>query len=926
MNTSTTRRGDRAAPARAAGTLTAVAAAVLTLAGPDGAFAQDATQTITVTGIRRAIENAISVKKNADQIVEAISAEDIGKLPDTSIAESISRLPGVAVQTTKGRAQAISIRGMAPDFATALLNGREQVSTGDSRFVEFDQYPSELLNAVVVYKSPDAALIGQGLAGTVDLQVVRPLDFPSRAVAVNLRKVKLGKGLKETGDGERFSISYIDQFADRTLGVALGFARLDETGGRSTRFESWGVADTNFGAGTVKTPGGFNSWLDQETRKRDGAVAVLQYKPNKDFTSVVDLFYSKFDKDESKKGFQAPVGFSSAGGYDPGGTLTTANVVNGVATSGTFDNFKGVVRNDTEANKDTLLSVGWNNQLKFGEWTGTLDLNHSKIKRDGGIIETTAGLPGNGNFGGAVDTISWTNFDGSNVQGAAYTTGLNYGDRNAVQLTDVQGWGGNIGADGRSTTPQAGYSKLPHIEDKINALRLSGKRDLADAWVFTRADFGVNYVDREKNRRLDEGRLLVSTTDAWAGVPVPSGGTLSPSGIPIVVWDPRGSVGSIYTQDTKLVGDINNKTWSVDEKISTFYGKLDLETKLWGLEVTGNAGVQLVHTRQSSDAFGVDGQPCPGDVCPTFSVSGGTSYNDVLPSLNLAFELGDDARVRFALARVMARPILNDLRASLGFGVDQQLGVLKGSTGNPELKPWRANAIDLAYEQYFSGSKGYWGVAAFYKQLRNYIVKQNTAVDFTPFLSPGTPLPPSGAVLGLLELPQNGSGGYIKGLEFSLSYPFGLAIKEMDGFGIQASYSATDSSVRLPTAGITGDAINTPNIPLPGLSKNVSNVTLYFERAGFGVRLAQRTRSRYIGEITNIFGDRNLTYIKSERVVDAQVSYEIQSGPAKGLSFLVQGSNLNNSPFIRYRDTPSNQIENKRFGSTYLFGLNYKLQ
>src|SRR5690606_3049227 len=143
------------------------------------ATAQEATELdrVTVTGIRRGIEKSIDTKQTSTSIVEAISAEDIGKLPDSSIAESIARLPGLTAQRERGRATQINIRGFAGDFSTATLNGREQASTGDNRGVEFDQYPSELLSQVVVYKTPDAALVGQGLSGTVDLQTVRPLSF-----------------------------------------------------------------------------------------------------------------------------------------------------------------------------------------------------------------------------------------------------------------------------------------------------------------------------------------------------------------------------------------------------------------------------------------------------------------------------------------------------------------------------------------------------------------------------------------------------------------------------------------------------------------------------------------------------------------------------------------------------------------------------
>jgi iron complex outermembrane receptor protein len=146
----------------------------------------------------------------------------------------------------------------------------------------------------------------------------------------------------------------------------------------------------------------------------------------------------------------------------------------------------------------------------------------------------------------------------------------------------------------------------------------------------------------------------------------------------------------------------------------------------------------------------------------------------------------------------------------------------------------------------------------------------------------------------------------------------------LDGFGIQATYSRNDSSVSLSPSGFNADT-GTQNIPLPGLSKDTYNLTVYFEKAGFAARVAQRYRSDFVGEVTNIFGDRTLTYVKAERVVDAQISYEFQSGWAKGLSLLFQGSNLNDAEFVRYRDTPSNVIERTKYGATYLIGVNYKL-
>ena len=165
-----------------------LALAIAALAAPQAAFAQAAAPAddeaeaaaeepgITVTGFRASLESAVALKKSVDQVVESISAEDIGKLPDASIAESIARLPGLTSQRLSGRSNSISIRGFSQDFSTTLLNGREQTSTGDNRAVEYDQYPSEVISRVNVYKSPMASLVGQGLSGTVDLRTIRPLD------------------------------------------------------------------------------------------------------------------------------------------------------------------------------------------------------------------------------------------------------------------------------------------------------------------------------------------------------------------------------------------------------------------------------------------------------------------------------------------------------------------------------------------------------------------------------------------------------------------------------------------------------------------------------------------------------------------------------------------------------------------------------
>ncbi len=920
-------------------TATAVGAALLIAAF--AAQAQEATQTVTVTGIRKGIEDAISVKRNADGVVEAISAEDIGKLPDTSVAESVSRLPGVTAQRSAvtGRAQGVSVRGMSPDFNGGLLNGREQASTAASRGVEFDQYPAELLGSVVVYKTPDAGLMGQGLSSTIDLQTVRPLDFGKRAVVVNYRKESNSKAENApgfgTGSGDRASLSYIDQFADRTVGVAIGLTASKNKGGGRPNFNTWGgwVADADFNGTSVKVPGGFGSDIETTDSKREAAMAVLQYKPNKNFESTLDLFYSKGDFSVKKRGLEGPVGGLSTGPNDLGGKLINATVVNGVATSGEFENYKGVIRNHNEDYTDELTSVGWANKFKTGSWTLKSDLAYSEVTKNSVRYETTAGVPGN--TYNAADTIKFSGFNGSNLADVKYSTGLNYSDPNVVKLTDVQGWAGANGV-------QDGYYANPVTTDKIQSLRFSGKTDLSLGPVVA-LDMGLNYTDRTKDRVTREGALVIngglnadgSIKDRLISTTMPNSyvGVGGLSGIPTLNWDPAGSLGSVYQLNPWSDHDIVGKTWGVKEKVTTAFLKGDVETEVAGIPVRGNVGLQVMGTQQSASGFRVDQGSCNGGThsCAYSAVAAGHNYTDVLPSLNLSADLGSDKILRLGVGRVLARPNMEDMKATVDFNLDNNykppgsntpVSILNGSAGNPNLEPFRADTLDLSFEKYF-GKKGYVSIAGFYKDLKSYILKVGRDFDYAPYVTPGTTLPPAGTK-GRVTQPLNGTGGSISGVELAVNVPLSMAFQALDGFGVLVNYSNTDSSVSLPAGGFSTQNVNTGNIPLPGLSKQVTNLRAYYEKNGFQIAVARRERSDFLGSISDYQDQTKLVYIKGDAQLDLQVSYEFETGPLKGLSLLAQGSNLTNSELIQYDASNGNVTERKKFGKTFLLGANYK--
>jgi iron complex outermembrane recepter protein len=884
---------------------------------------------VIVSGIRRGIEAAISIKKNSSSIVEAISAEDIGKLPDSSVAESIARLPGVTAQRGRnsGKASEISVRGLAPSFNGTLVNGREQASTGNARSPEFDLFPAELIGSAVIYKTPDATVVGQGLAATIDLRTVQPLDFGKRVLAASARKERTGidSGSPE-GSGHRYSLSYVDQFANRTIGLAIGFTTYKNEGGGQQKFEGGGTGTSTFNGQQVITPSGFKADTETSLNDRDAFSASLQFRPNRDFKTTIDVLHSEGTSSLKKTGLEGSIS-GSWGGYDPSGAMTAGTIANGVATSGTFSGFKGDVRNHMEAAKDKLTSIGWNSTLKVGEWTTNADLSHSKAVKHASRYETTAGQPGN-TPESQVGSISWTGFDGKDLSKMQLTTSFDFSDRSKTLLTDVDGWGGGV------NSPQAGYVALPDVDDKVQALRLTGRRELSFGPV-SAVTLGMNHTKRDKVRSGNEGRLVVKGANGYATAPVPGTEviTAGTTGIKIVKFDPSGSLGTIYDLAQWVDSSTLAKDWSVHEKVTTVYAMGELDGSLGSLPYSGNFGAQFVSTKQSTTGNKVDLATCTGitaATCPSSVLRDGTDYTDFLPSLNLKFDMGSDLFVKLGAAKVLARPNLDDMRASSAFGVkpDNNVSILQGSGGNAKLEPFRAKALDLSVEKYF-GNKGYVSAAAFYKKLDTYILRAPLAFDFKDQVTPATQLPTTGpfkgSTVGLLTKPINGDGGNLHGFELAVNIPFSLLTSYLDGFGMYANHSDTSSGISLPKVSFATQNVNPDRIPLPGLSKKVSNLRLYYEKAGFNFAWAARKRSDFLGQISDFQDNAQLTFVKGETIIDLQASYEVQAGLFKGVSVYVQANNWNNTPYQEYNGMDSTAISFKSvYGRTYQFGLNYK--
>lgn len=874
----------------------------------NAATTADEENVIIVSGIRAAIDNSVAKKRDNTSIVEVVSAEDLGKLPDLSIAESLSRLPGLATQRLDGRANVVSIRGLAPDFTTTLLNGREQVSANNNRGVELDQYPSELLNGATVYKTPDAMLIGQALGGTIDMQTVRPLSYGRSQFVVGIRGEMndLGELNPDISDkGYRANISYVGQNDAGTLGWAIGYARM-QSPTQEERWNAWGYPSTNDGNLII---GGAKPYVKSNKLKRDGVMGVLEFEPNDKFHTTLDGYWSKFNDDQRLRGIELPLQWSGAQ-LQPGFTIE-----DGLVTSGQFNGVEAVMRNDIVHRKSEIFAGGWNTEFHANDTlTFELDLSYSKLKKTEENLEIYLGT-GRGGGNGALDNLGFIMpADGGVI---TFDPTIDYADPSLFVITDPQGWN-NCG--GTATACQDGFVNRPRIKDRLQSIRLQAMQSLDG--VVDNIVVGANYSDRRK-QLIDEGFVL--THEGYpADTPVPADYLFDPVsldfiGIPgMVAFDSwRFYNDGNYTLTSEAIWEPGRSlnSYVVREKVLTGFVQANLDTD----DVRGNFGVQVVHTDQSADGSAVVDL---GDTVVATPVSDGDKYTYILPSLNLSFEFGDQAFLRFGAARMLARARMDQLNPGVGYSYNDNINGTpsidnspwSATVGNAKLRPLLANTVDAAIEKYF-GRGGYVSLGGFYKYLDNWIYRQSDVFDFSGYTIP------AGSTdlnydLGTVSQWKNGNGGHVYGAEASFSLPFGTLSEALDGFGILGSGSYTKSRVR------EGGA---DPISMPGLSRWVANGTVYYENSGFQARASARYRSKFLAEVSGLSLARDRIMARSEVVIDAQIGYTFQEGMLEGLGFLLQGSNLTNEPFITYYNDDIRQVRDyQNYGRNFMAGVTYK--
>ncbi|MCU6452787.1 TonB-dependent receptor [Sphingomonas sp. A2-49] len=918
----------------AAATVLAPAPAAEPTPNQDAAQAQTAADAaadsseIVVTGIRASLANSAKIKRNSTLIVDSVSAEDVGKLPDVSIADSLARLPGVTAQRLEGRDQRLSIRGLGPDFSTTLLNGREQVTVGDNRGVEYDQYPSEFFRNVNVYKSADASLIAAGISGTVDLRMLRPLDQAGRIFAINARGQMNGiDNLNPDSSryGYRASATYVDKFAGDTLGIAIGVSAT-QTPSQDERYNAWGYA----GSGTAADPfvlGGAKPYVQSNELRRYGAVGTVEWAPSDAFHSTFDALYSHFTEEQHLRGIEFPLGFS-----DPVKSGITVN--NGFATATTFTNVFAVQRNDYNKRTAENLSLGWNNDFKVTDNVHlNVDASWSRATRTDFLLETNTGS--GYQKSGAADRVTVT----QNANGTyKIVPTLDYTNTSIFKLTDPQGWGYN----GTQPVVQSGFLNQPSFKDDLKSLRasLNGEFDnsIVKSW-----EVGGNYSRRKKTSAYSSyflcpkgagtGCTVASNTPTSAAVPsaalLGTNIPLTYLGIPaMLTYDP------LYVYNNSLNAAFDGRPGSlvrdnvVNEDVYTGYAKVNIDGELGGKALKGSVGVQVVRSEQNSTgqiASVVNG------VVTIAPANQTAKYTNVLPSATMSVELIDNGYVKLGASQTMVRPRLDQERvtqdvsinlANIGRTPAGLFPVFSSNGGNVALRPYQSTNVDMSFEKYFDAG-GYVALSGYFKHLTDFVDPNNTLpYDFSGLLPALTAAQraqviAAGQTTGNVSAPANTGRGEILGVEATLSLPFKAITSALDGFGIFASGNYTKSTIKFANA--------SEAITLPGLSKWTGSGTIYFEKWGFQARANYRYRSNFLAEVAGLSANPTYRTAKSEGILDAQIGYEFQEGFLQGFSILAQAKNLTDRPFITYQnDDPRQVIDYQRYGRDYYIGITYK--
>ncbi|WP_102797817.1 TonB-dependent receptor [Bowmanella denitrificans] len=861
-------------------------------------------EVISVRGIKGSLIRSMDIKRESGNVVDAITAEDIGKFPDQNVAESLQRITGVAIDREGGEGQLVSVRGLGPEFNSVLVNGRTMASISGGRAFSFDTLASELISGAEVHKTSYASHQEGSIGALVNVTTLRPFDIDGFKASGSI------KGVYDDMTGStkpQLSGLISNTFADDTLGVLLSFSH-NERKSRYDSAQTFGyltrdiTLDDGSAEAGVLMPRNYDQISQTETRDRTGGTLVLQYRASDNLVLTADALYSKYDVDYRQDILAHWFDNSQItdAELDSNRTLVKLSMGRGSNT----DYLNRLSQRPTET-KAFGFNAKWqvNDSL---ELTG--DIFRSEAESNGG--------------GRTTDTVAsyQNNYTFDNSAGAELPS-IQF-DKNLSTDGVKAGWGSRFGSD---------------IADEITEAKLQGEW-AADMGVLAKVKFGTTYYDRTLSSRYAESAWQVSVLYGDNPTPVllPSsmfskfdGGFLSgATGNPPQEWltfnsedffnyllsdaaiaqlDDPAAGRQLIEEFGGYTAHPSNSAYEINESGLSFYTDFFFEGELGEMFWSLNAGLRYVQTDNASrgqQLFLLDLLPLnngQNEVQPKRSedylpIEVEHEYNNLLPSLNASLEIRDDLIARFSYSQSITRPELGEMSPVTNYG-GGKVDALNASGGNPKLKPFESDNLDLTLEWYYSEGS-YAAVAMFRKDIDNY-------VDWG--ITDETVTVPSGTYQYKVGRPVNLNSARIDGYELAVQHLFSNLPAPFDGLGVIANMTFVDSESS------SDDPANP--LPLVGLGDS-QNLILFYEQGPFQFRVAYNNRNEFMQSKENGYGGAPI-YVDDYAQVDISGSYDINDD----LTVFFEGINITNE-LTRKRGLYENHILNViETGPRYALGV-----
>lgn len=951
-------------PRRKAGTfrnaaLGAASAATLALvlASPAQAQAQGATSaedtTIIVTGLRGSLQRNLDAKREAAGVLDAITAEDIGKFPDSNVASALQRLPGVAIQRSgaRGDATGVSIRGFGGDFVATLYDGRNISTATGGRGIDFTTIGADFVGRINVYKTPDVSLTVSAIGGTIDIQLPKPLDAPGLRVAAT------ASGSIQSRDGSvtpTGGLLVSNTFADDTIGLlgAVSYSRRDTT---SNHVFIPGWVGARFAPcqanpiGSVCTPGQNTSnpanvqnkltWFPQqqgleqthnEDERIDGRIA-LQWQPTDNLLITLDDNFSRQTVRSDAYGYAAWFNGSDLRNvkYDANGTVVDFNQFgtpmdfnanearNIFQTNQAGANIKWDIVENLQLDLDGSIARSVRNPNRNG-LNDSMDIGYGGTNGATTILGANTGvtilgpssqfIPQIHDFGPAGNASRFT--DQSVIGSHVIVRGANYNTDLIKQLRATLKWE----ADDLTVLVGGKY-----MTDKLYG---EGTSTFTNGVFASRAGYGPP----SGRPAGPNGGIAPLPAAVYQGVTTVNNwlpgfeGSTAPS---FIVYDPYAVYRLLEASGGSVAPSFNpGSVYEIVEKTYALFLKTNFETQIGDMPFFVSAGIRHEGTDVSSSALGrqllglsipsgdptlIQPNPALGPNRDGYSASTEitrtSNYSYLLPSLDIKLEVTPNLILRFDASRTLTRPGLAALTPNVNLGT-LRVGSLSASGGNPDLKPYLADNYDLAAEWYYKPNS-YFAVNFFLKQISNFIVGGVSTQTINNVIDPST-----GQVARFNVNSQiNGPTATVRGVELALQHLFGDT-----GFGFAANATIPSTNRKYDPLDTTGTAFS-----ITGLAKS-ANFVGFYEKNGFQIRTAVNWRDKYLLALGQgqggTFGAEPV-FVNKQLQIDLSTSYDVTDWA----TVFADATNLNNSTYSTHGRFDNQFLDGWSYGRRFTFGV-----